>query len=186
MQGDKVIRVLDKEFVISLTEEEIRKEIRRVAAEINADYEGREVIFLAVLNGSFMFAADLLREIRVPCEISFVKFASYRGTCSTGCVREVMGLDVDIAGRPVIVLEDIVDSGLTMLHVLETLREREPASIDVCTLLLKPERLQVALDVRYCCKRIPADFIVGYGLDYDGYGRELRDIYTLRQEQSVN
>ena len=104
MQGDKVIRVLDKEFVVSFTEEEIRKEIGRVAAEINADYEGREVIFLAVLNGSFMFAADLLREIRVPCEISFVKFASYRGTCSTGCVREVMGLDVDIAGRPVIVL----------------------------------------------------------------------------------
>ena len=108
-----------------------------------------------------------------------MKLASYQGTQTTGAVRELIGLNVDITGRPVIVVEDIVDTGVTMAHMLETLRKQNPSSIDVCTLLLKPGKLEVQLDIRYCCMEIPNDFIVGYGLDYDGFGRNTRDIYTL-------
>ena len=174
-----IIQVRDKQFAVSIPEEKIREQVKRVAAEINRDYAGQHPIFLAVLNGSFIFAADLLREVTLPCEISFVRLASYEGMGSTGEIREIMGLNVDITGRPVIVVEDIVDTGLTMAHMLETLRKQNPANIDICTLLLKPGKLQVNLDIRYCCMEIPNDFIVGYGLDYDGYGRNTKDIYTL-------
>ncbi|MBQ9362209.1 MAG: hypoxanthine phosphoribosyltransferase [Bacteroidaceae bacterium] len=174
-----VIQVRDKQFAVSIPEEKIREQVKRVAAEINRDYAGQHPIFLAVLNGSFIFAADLLREVTLPCEVSFVRLASYEGMGSTGEIREIMGLNVDITGRPVIVVEDIVDTGLTMAHMLETLRKQNPANIDICTLLLKPGKLQVNLDIRYCCMEIPNDFIVGYGLDYDGYGRNTKDIYTL-------
>ena len=174
-----VIQVKDKQFAVSIPEEKIREQVKRVAAEINRDYDGQHPIFLAVLNGSFIFAADLLREVTLPCEVSFVRLASYEGMGSTGEIREIMGLNVDITGRPVIVVEDIVDTGLTMAHMLETLRKQNPAHIDICTLLLKPGKLQVNLDIRYCCMEIPNDFIVGYGLDYDGYGRNTKDIYTL-------
>ena len=174
-----VIQVKDKQFAVSIPEEKIREQVKRVAAEINRDYAGQHPIFLAVLNGSFIFAADLLREVTLPCEVSFVRLASYEGMDSTGEIREIMGLNVDITGRPVIVVEDIVDTGLTMAHMLETLRKQNPAHIDICTLLLKPGKLQVNLDIRYCCMEIPNDFIVGYGLDYDGYGRNTKDIYTL-------
>ncbi len=175
----KVIQVRDKQFAVSIPEEKIREQVKRVAAEINRDYVGQHPIFLAVLNGSFIFAADLLREVVLPCEISFVRLASYEGMGSTGEIREIMGLNVDITGRPVIIVEDIVDTGLTMAHMLETLRKHNPSNIDICTLLLKPEKLQVNLDIRYCCMEIPNEFVVGYGLDYDGYGRNSRDIYTL-------
>ena len=176
MQRNKIIKVKDKAFSVSISERAIKRQIKRVAEEINRDYEGREP---AVLNGSFIFAADLLREIDLPCEISFVKLASYEGTSSTGSIREVIGLNIDITGRPVIIVEDIVDTGLTMAHMLETLQKQNPASIDICTLLLKPSKLQVKLDIRYCCKEIPDDFVVGYGLDYDGFGRNTKDIYTI-------
>ena len=179
MQRNKIIKVKDKAFSVSISERAIKRQIKRVAEEINRDYEGREPVFLAVLNGSFIFAADLLREIDLPCEISFVKLASYEGTSSTGSIREVIGLNIDITGRPVIIVEDIVDTGLTMAHMLETLQKQNPASIDICTLLLKPSKLQVKLDIRYCCKEIPDDFVVGYGLDYDGFGRNTKDIYTI-------
>ncbi len=179
MQRNKTIKVKDKAFAISIPEEELKQQIKRVADEINRDYEGQEPVFLAVLNGSFIFAADLLREIDLPCEISFVKLASYQGTTTTGSIREVIGLNIDITGRPVIIVEDIVDTGLTMAHMLETLQKQNPASIDICTLLLKPSKLQVKLDIRYCCKEIPDDFVVGYGLDYDGFGRNTKDIYTI-------
>ena len=173
------IQVKDKRFAVSISEAEIREEVKRVADEINRDYAGQNPIFLAVLNGSFIFAADLLREVTLPCEISFVRLASYQGVSTTGEIREIMGLSTDITGRPVIIVEDIVDTGLTMAHMLETLKPHNPSSIDICTLLLKPGKLQVDLDVRYCCKRIPDDFVVGYGLDYDGFGRNTKDIYTL-------
>lgn len=173
------MQVKDKTFKVSITEAEILKEVRRVASEINRDYAGQEPVFLAVLNGSFIFAADLLREITLPCEISFVKMASYEGVQSTGKIHELIGLNIDITGRPVIIVEDIVDTGLTMAHMLETLEKQRPASIDVCTLLMKPDKLQVKLDIRYCCLQIPNDFIVGYGLDYDQQGRNTRDIYTV-------
>lgn len=176
---DKTLQVRDKTFAVSIPEEKIMAEVRRVAAEINRDYAGQQPIFLAVLNGSFIFAADLLREVTLPCEISFVRLASYVGTGSTGEIREIMGLSVDVTGRSVIIVEDIVDTGLTMAHMLETLKKHNPGSIDICTLLLKPGKLQVDLDIRYCCMQIPNDFIVGYGLDYDGFGRNTKDIYTL-------
>lgn len=175
----KTIQVKDKTFAVSIPEERIMAEVRRVAAEINRDYAGQQPIFLAVLNGSFIFAADLLREVTLPCEISFVRLASYEGMGSTGEIREIMGLSVDVTNRPVIIVEDIVDTGLTMAHMLETLKKHNPGSIDICTLLLKPGKLQVNLDIRYCAMQIPNDFIVGYGLDYDGYGRNTKDIYTL-------
>ena len=176
---DKTIHVKDKNFAVSIPEEQILTEVKRVAAEICRDYTGQEPVFLAVLNGSFIFAADLLREIDLPCEVAFVRLASYQGANTTGQIREIMGLNIDVTGRPVIVVEDIVDTGLTMRHMLDTLKSQNPSSIDICTLLLKPGKLQVELDVRYCCMEIPNDFILGYGLDYDGYGRNTRDIYTL-------
>jgi hypoxanthine phosphoribosyltransferase len=131
------------------------------------------------LNGSFIFAADLMRYITIPCEISFVKLASYQGTTSTGEIKEVIGLNEDLAGRTVVIVEDIVDTGATMKRMIETLGTRNPESIHICTLLLKPDKLQFPLNIEYAAMEIPNDFIVGYGLDYDQQGRNLRDIYTL-------
>ena len=179
---DNIIQVKDKRFAVSIPSERIQAEVKHVAEQINKDYEGQSPIFLAVLNGSFVFAADLLREITLPCEVSFVRLASYQGVSTTGTIREIMGLNLDITGRPIIIVEDIVDTGLTMAHMLETLKTHNPSSIDICTLLLKPGKLQVDLDIRYCCLQRPNDFIVGYGLDYDGFGRNTKDIYTLCDE----
>lgn len=173
------MKVKDKDFSVSIPEAEILKQVARVAGEINRDYEGKEPVFLAVLNGSFIFAADLIREITLPCEISFVKLASYEGVSTTGNIHEIIGLNTDLTGRHVIILEDIVDTGLTMAHMLETLQKHNPKSIDICSLLVKPDKLQVKLDIRYRCLEIPNDFILGYGLDYDQKGRNTRDIYTV-------
>ena len=134
-----------------------------------------------MLNGSFVFAADLLRGIETPCEISFVRMASYEGTSSTGAVKQLIGLKEDIKGRTVVIVEDIIDSGLTMVHLLELLKEKQPADIKIAALLVKPGNLKVELDIPYCCFEIPNDFIVGYGLDYDGEGRNLPSIYTVTE-----
>ena len=173
------IRVLDKDFSPTIPAEEIMRQVRRVAAEINRDYEGQSPLFLVVLNGAFIFAADLMREITLQAEVSFVKLASYAGTATTGTVREVIGLNTDITGRPIIIVEGIVESGITMAHMIDTLKKQNPKSIDICTLLVKPQKLEVKLDIRYTAMEIPNDFILGYGLDYDGLGRGLKDIYTL-------
>jgi len=175
----KELQVKDKRFAVSIPEAELQKEIRRVAAEITKDMQGKEPLFMPVLNGSFIFAADLLREIPIPCEVSFIKLASYQGTQSTGEIREVIGLTQDITGRHVIIVEDIIDSGLTMAHMIDTLQRQNPASISVCSMLVKPDALKVKVPIAYCCMEIPNDFIVGFGLDYDGFGRNTRDIYTL-------
>ena len=177
-----IIQIKDKKFRTSIPEAEILWNIKAVAEQINKDMAGKNPLFLAVLNGSFIFAADLMRMITIPCEISFVKLASYQGTTSTGTIKEVIGINEDISGRTVIILEDIVESGLTMKRMLETLGTRGPKSIHMCTLLLKPDRLQLPLHVDYAALRIPNDFILGYGLDYDQQGRNLRDIYTLIEE----
>ena len=174
------IQVLDKEFGPSITAAEILTQVRRVASEINRDFQGESPLFLVVLNGAFIFAADLMREIALPSEVSFVKLASYEGTSTTGTVREVIGLNTDITGRPVIIVEDIVESGITMAHMIDTLKKQNPKSIDICTLLLKPQKMEVKLDIRYVAMEIPNDFILGYGLDYNGLGRGLKDIYTLK------
>ena len=163
------ITVKDRRFVPFITADKLRQEVKRVAAEITRDYQGQTPLFLAILNGSFIFAADLLREVDLPCEVSFVKMTSYQGMGTTGTVRELIGLNVDITGRPVIIVEDIVDTGITMAHMIETLQGHNPSSIAICTLLTKPDKLQVKLDIRYCCLNIPNGYIVGYGLDYDGF-----------------
>ncbi|MCD8297077.1 MAG: hypoxanthine phosphoribosyltransferase [Prevotella sp.] len=173
------IKIHDKEFAVSYPEAEILKCVKNVADRINNDMAGKNPLFLAVLNGSFIFAADLLRMITIPCEISFVKLASYQGTMSTGKVKEVIGINEDLTNRTVIIVEDIVESGFTMKRMMDTLGTRNPESIHVCTLLLKPERLEVDLNIEYVAMKIPNDFIVGYGLDYNQQGRNLRDIYTL-------
>ena len=173
------IRIKDKTFAVSIKEEDILKEVERVANAINRDLVGKNPLFLCVLNGSFMFASDLMKRISIPCEISFVKLASYQGVSSTGVIKEVIGLNEDISGRTVVIVEDIVDTGLTMQRLLETLGTRNPAEIHIATLLVKPDKLQVELDIEYAAMQIPNDFIVGYGLDYDGFGRNYKDIYTL-------
>ena len=175
----KQIKVKDKTFQVSIPAETIAHEVTRVAAEINRDFAGREPIFMPVLNGSFIFAADLLRQVDLPCKVCFIKLASYQGMQSTGEIREVIGLAEDITGRDVIIVEDIIDSGITMAHMLETLQNHNPASISVCSLLVKPDALKVAIPIHYRAMDIPNDFIIGYGLDYDGFGRNTKDIYTL-------
>lgn len=176
------IKIHDKEFEVSIPREEILKEVKRVADEINRDYAGKRPILLGVLNGCFMFAADLMKNLNIECEISFVKLSSYQGTTTTGVIREVLGLAESIAGRDVIVVEDIVDTGYTMQRMIESLGTREPASVQIASLFLKPARLKVPVDVKYSAFTIPDRFIVGYGLDYDGLGRNLPDVYDVVEE----
>ena len=174
-----VIKIKDKTFKVSIPEAEILQKVKVVADRINKDMAGKNPLLLAMLNGSFVFAADLMSMINVPSEISFVKMSSYEGTASTGKVKQLIGLNDDIKGRTVIIVEDIIESGLTMQTLLEQLKEKEPESVHICTLLLKPECLKVPLDTEYVAIEIPNDFILGYGLDYDQQGRNLRDIYTV-------
>lgn len=177
-----LVTVKDKQFAISLSEERIRQRVAETAAQISQDLEGKNPIFLAVLNGSFVFAADLIRGISTPCEINFVRFSSYDGMCSTGSVKELLGLNQSLKGRTVVVVEDIIDSGLTMRELLVYLQKFEPAELKVASLLVKPGNMQVKLDIDYTCFEIPNDFIVGYGLDYDGFGRNLSSIYTVVED----
>ena len=176
------IQVKDREFEVFLKEEDIQKEIKRVASEINRDYAGKEPLFLCILNGSFMFAADLLKDVSIPCNVSFVKVSSYQGTDTTGKVKELMGLQEDVEGRHIIIVEDIVDTGYTMRDVLDSLAEKKAASVQVCALLCKPDKLKVDINLKYLAMNIPNGFIVGYGLDYDGFGRNSRDIYKIVKE----
>lgn len=175
------IQIKDKRFTTFIPEEKILTEVARVADEINHDLSGSDPLFVSVLNGSFMFTADLMKRLTIPCEISFVKLASYEGTSSTGRVKELVGLNDDISGRTVVIVEDIVDTGLTMKRLLDTLWQRNPKEIRIASLLVKPEKLQVDLKIDYAAMNIPNDFIVGYGLDYDGYGRNYRDIYIVAE-----
>jgi hypoxanthine phosphoribosyltransferase len=175
----ETIQIKDKRFRISIPEEEIKARVKAVAEQINKDMADKNPLFLCVLNGSFIFAADLMRELTIPFNISFVKLASYAGTMSTGKVTEVIGINEDLSDRHIVIVEDIVDTGRTMQRMIETLGTRNPASIHICALLVKPEKLEVPLNIEYAALEIPNDFIVGYGLDYDQQGRNLRDIYTI-------
>lgn len=177
------VTIKGKTFRPSIPESEILQRVKAVAARINHDMAGKNPLFLAVLNGSFIFAADLMREITIPSEISFVKLASYAGTTSTGKITEVIGINEDLSGRHIVIVEDIVDTGRTMQRMIETLGTRNPASVHICALLVKPEKLEVPLNIEYSALEIPNDFIVGYGLDYDQQGRNLRDIYTIVEGQ---
>ena len=175
------VKIHDKEFVKSIPGEEIIARVKQVAGEINRDYAGKRPLILGVLNGCFMFVSDLMKNLEIECEISFVKFSSYQGSETTGTVNQVMGLNESIEGRDVIIVEDIVDTGLTMHKMLETLANEKPASISIASLFLKPARLRVPVEVKYSAFEIPDRFIVGYGLDYDGLGRNLPDVYDVKE-----
>ncbi len=175
----KTVQVKDKQFELFISEDKLQREIKSIADSICNDYLGKSPLFLVILNGSFMFASDLFKNIQLPVEISFIKVSSYSGVASTECVKELIGLNEDIEGRDIIIVEDVVDTGLTMKDTLALINAKNPSSVSICTLLFKPNKLQVNLDIKYVAMEIPDDFIVGYGLDYDGYGRNLRDIYKI-------
>ena len=177
-----VVKIKDKTFKTSIPEAEILKKVQVVADRINKDYEGKTPVFLAVLNGSFIFAADLMRTTPHVRQSACVEYGAYEGTSSTGSMKTLMGINQELEGRHVVIVEDIVDSGFTMAHMIEELKKKNPASIEICSLLVKPGNLKVDLDINYAVMEIPNDFIVGYGLDYDQEGRNLRDIYTIVEE----
>jgi hypoxanthine phosphoribosyltransferase len=176
----KRVKLWDKEFEISYPAHEIKKDIENLANALNKDLSNEPMpLFVSVLNGSFIFTADLIRLIQFPCEVSFVKLTSYQGTETTGTVNQLIGLNEKIEGRTVIILEDIVDTGITLGKLIETLEHHRPKAIKIATLLFKPEAYKGSVTIDYIGKIIPNDFIVGYGLDYNGLGRNLADIYTL-------
>ena len=177
------IKINGRRFRVSIPEAEIKNRIKQLAKEMSKDLEGKNPLFLGVLNGSFIFAADLMREMTIPCEISFVKLASYQGTTSTGKVTEVIGINEDLSGRTVVIVEDIVESGATMKRMIEQLGTRNPESVQICTLFFKPDKLKEDLNLDYVAFRIPDDFILGYGLDFDQAGRGLKDVYTIVNDE---
>ncbi|MBC7937864.1 MAG: hypoxanthine phosphoribosyltransferase [Rhizobacter sp.] len=176
------IQVKDKKFVPYLAAAQIDEQIKRLGAEINAAYAGKNPLFIAVLNGSFMFASDLFKELDCEPEICFIKLASYKGTKSTGNVITSIGLDESLKGRHVVVLEDIVDTGKTLYEFLPQLTDQQPASLKIVALLHKPTALQHPITIDYLGFSVPDKFLLGYGLDYDGLARNLREIYQLTGE----
>ncbi|PLX00960.1 MAG: hypoxanthine phosphoribosyltransferase [Marinilabiliales bacterium] len=175
----KKVRLLDKEFEISISANEIQNAVGNMATQLNKDLQGKDVVFLGILNGAFMFASDLFKKIEIDCQITFLKLASYEGTTSTGHVKRLIGLSQDISNKTVIILEDIVDTGITLDHIIKQLKGYEPAEIKVATFLFKPYAYQKDNKIDYIGMSIPNEFIVGYGLDYDGFGRNLEDIYKV-------
>ncbi len=175
----KEIQLLDRKFKISLPSQKIQEAISKLAIKINNDLKDKDVIFMAILNGAFMFASDLYKQINFDSQITFLKLASYDGTTSSGKIKRLIGINEDIKDKVVVVIEDIVDTGNTMESILKQLKGYEPSEIKIATLLLKPEIFQNKYPVDYIGLEIPNEFIVGYGLDYNGYGRNLEDIYTV-------
>jgi len=177
-----VIQVLDKKFQPYIKAEEINKRIAKLAKQINEDYADRKPLFIAILNGSFMFASDLFKELNIEAEICFIKLASYKGTKSTGNVITSIGLDEPLKDRHVIIVEDIVDTGKTLSEFLPQLVNQQPASLKIAALLHKPEALVHPLTIDYLGFNVPNKFLLGYGLDYDGLGRNLKEIYQLVED----
>ncbi len=174
------VKIHDKEFAISIPYEKIKSVVEEMAEKMNRDLEGKRPLFLCILNGSFMFAAEIFKRIDLlDAEISFVKLASYSGTSTTGEVKQLIGFNEDLTGRTVVVLEDIVDTGITIANTIEQLKAKQVADVKVATLLLKPDALKRDVELDYVGIEIPNDFIVGYGLDYNGLGRNLIDIYKV-------
>jgi hypoxanthine phosphoribosyltransferase len=175
----ELIKVHDKEFKPYISSDKISEEVRRMALEINKDYAGKRPLFIAILNGSFMFAADLFKEITIEAEICFIKLASYKGIKSSGQVITAIGLDVDLVGREIIVIEDIVDTGNTLSKFLPQIYHHHPASLKIAALLHKPEAMVHPIKIDYLGFSVPNKFLLGYGLDYDGLGRNIKEIYQL-------
>lgn len=178
----KEIQLKDKRFRINIAGNDILTQVKRVANEVNRDLKGQNPLFLVVLNGAFMFASDLMKHIEIDCEISFVKLASYQGTQSTEKVKELIGLNEDLYGRTVVIVEDIVDTGITMEGIISDLLKKGVADVRIATLLFKPQAFQKDYKIDYIGMDIPNDFIVGYGLDYDGLGRNFQDIYKIIEQ----
>jgi hypoxanthine phosphoribosyltransferase len=176
------IEVFNKKFTPYITAPQIDDQIKRVAAELNRDYAGKCPLFIAILNGSFMFASDLFKELTIDAEICFIKLASYKGTKSTGNVITSIGLDEPLTDRHVIIVEDIVDTGKTLHEFLPQLFNQQPASIKIAALLHKPEALAYPVKIDYLGFNVPNKFLLGYGLDFDGLGRNLKEIYQLTEE----
>ena len=174
------IQVHDKSFIGFLSHEEILSQVERIANQINTDYQGKCPLFIAILNGSFMFGSDLFKSLKIEAEICFIKLASYKGIKSTGQVTTSIGLDVSLKDRDVILIEDIVDTGKTLHEFLPQLLNQNPSSIRIASLLHKPDALLYPVKVDYLGFEVPNKFLVGYGLDYDGLGRNLKDIYQLK------
>lgn len=172
-------KILDQQFDILITSEKIENRISEMANQINLEYRDKDPLFLSILNGAFIFTADLFREITIPAEVSFIKLKSYRKMETSGKVKELIGLEHNIFNRNIIIVEDIVDTGKTLHHILEEFKELGSKSIEILTLLYKPEANKIPLDLKYIGFEIPNDFVVGYGLDYDGYGRNFKDIYKV-------
>lgn len=177
-----VLQVLDKKFVPFISEVTIQNKVKALAAELDKDYAGKQPLFIAILNGSFMFASDLFKELTIEAEICFIKLASYKGTKSSGHVITSIGLDADITGRHVIILEDIIDTGKTMHSFLPQIFNQQPASLKVAVLLHKPDAVEIEVPIDYCCFSIPNKFVLGYGMDYEGFGRNIRELYQLHEE----
>jgi hypoxanthine phosphoribosyltransferase len=175
------ITLFNKTFIPFISAEAIQEKIKILAADITRDYAGKKPLFISVLNGSFIFSADLFKELEIEAEICFIKLASYKGTQSTGQVVTAIGLDIDLTDRHVIVLEDIVDTGKTLHQFLPQLVNQQPASLKIAVLLHKPDAQQYPVNIDYCCFTIPNKFVLGYGLDYDGLGRNIREIYQLSE-----
>lgn len=176
---DKFVTLHDKKFKTFISAQEIDQAVSKMAERINRDLKDKNPLFIIVLNGAFMFASDLLKKIDIHCEITFVKLSSYVGTKSSHLVREIIGLDKSLSDRHVVVLEDIIDTGITMDNTLPKLRNMEASDVKIATLLFKPKAFQKDFNIDYIGMEIPNDFIVGYGLDYDGAGRNLGDIYKI-------
>jgi len=177
------VRIKDKFFEPMISEQEIMDEVDRVAHKINIDYKEKDPLFLCILNGSFVFAADLLRRIQIPCRVSFVRYASYSGASSTQYVRNLIGLGEDQAGQDGIHVEDHIDTGLTMSFLLKELAGRSPASVKIAALFFKKDAFRAGFVIDYLGREVPDEFIIGYGLDYDGYGRNLKGIYQLSKTE---
>ncbi|MBL7925892.1 MAG: hypoxanthine phosphoribosyltransferase [Bacteroidia bacterium] len=174
------VTIHDKTFEVLIAANDIQQRVAQIAADINENYAEKKPLFLGVLNGAFLFAADLFKNISVPCEISFIRVSSYQGTQSSGKVKSLIGLNMDINNRHIIVIEDIVDTGDTMQYLLAELAQKNPASVKLATMVFKPEALKHPLQPDFIGFTVPPDFLVGYGLDYDGLGRNLNDIFILK------
>ena len=175
------IKLLDRTFKVMIPAEEIDKAVGRVAEQLNVRYEGKTPVFLGVLSGSFLFLSDLVRKTTFDSQLAFVKISSYEGTESTGVVKQQFGVDFDIEGRDIIIIEDIVETGHSMNYLLDHLRRKNPASISICTLFFKPDKFLYEYDIDYTVFSIGNEFIVGYGLDYNQLGRNLKDIYVVEE-----
>ncbi len=180
------MRLHNKDFELFITNDELDLDIDVVAENLNADYRSETPVFLGILNGAFMFASELFKKIHIDCEISFIKVASYAGTERTDQMHDLIGLNTSIKGRHVVIIEDIVDTGHTLEHLFALLQEQEPASIEVATLLFKPDAYEKTLPVKYVAREIPNEFVVGFGLDYDGLGRNLPHIFTLASTEEMS